>query len=311
MIINFLRKNIGIIIAGLGFFILCILTFGNIGEIVTEDYWQNVLENLTAIGFMSIALTLIQVAIKQGLSEQALQRGLNTDNTTTKYQEHKNLIKSCTDKMIYMPYFLQSYNERHTILRKREFLVNNNFSSEKALMLSGKKRLIRHYNNIQVYITTNHIKWATTEIVHDKKGRIATLNEYRCKRLVNSIVLALCLMIGTAFLTRGLFFEGSGEPLYAKFIKLFTYMIVIAIGSILGMVKDYEKGAFAVPNELDEINEIWQEFKNWEVPAWVIDDFNMMNEHKWSIKKQSLEELENEECIIDRGTDLSTEQEKT
>ena len=85
--------------------LLCIITYGDLGEILTESYWQNVKENLTSIGFLSVALTMIQVSIKQGVSEQALQRGLNTTITAEKYKDHRNIIHRLSDKMIYLPYF--------------------------------------------------------------------------------------------------------------------------------------------------------------------------------------------------------------
>ena len=84
-ITNMLRRNIGTIVAVLGFILLCIVTFGDLAELSTKEYWHNVGSNLTAISFVSLGLTLIQVAIKQGLAEQALQRGLNTENTMRKY----------------------------------------------------------------------------------------------------------------------------------------------------------------------------------------------------------------------------------
>lgn len=280
MIIKTLRKNIGTIVAAFGFVLLCIITFGDLGEIMTEEYWQNVYENLTAISFVSIALTLIQVVIKQGIGEQALQCGLNTKPATLKYEEHKQLIKDCTDKQVYMPYFLQMYNDRHTLYKKREFLANNNFVSEKMLFASGNKHLIRKYERIRVYITTGSIKWATTQIIKDKRGRIVTLNMYRRNRVVKGTLMSLILMIAVAFLARGLFFEASGEPLWQKFIKLLTYVIAIALSSILDIVRNYEKGAFGVPNELDEINEIWQEFKDWKVPENVRREVEESNELK-------------------------------
>ena len=55
-----------------------------------------------------------------------------------------------------------------------------------------------------------------------------------------------------------------------KVVKLTTYVISIAIGSFFSIIKEYEKGAFGVPNDLDEINEIWTEFGKWEVPQWVL-----------------------------------------
>ena len=284
--IKVLRKNIGTIIAGFGFALLCILTFGDLGEILTEKYWINVYENLTSIGFLSVSLTMIQVAIKQGISEQALQKGLNTENTANKYKEHRDIIKENSSRIVYMPYFLQIYNERHTMLRKREFLIDNNFKTEKELYASKNKKLIRKYKKLRVYLTVPRIKWATTDIIYNKYGQILTLSEHRAKRTLKGILSGFVFMAGVALLARGLFFEESNIPLIEKFIKLLSYVIVIAITSILPLIKEYEKGAFGVPNELEEINEIWKEFKSWIVPKWVIDEVESLN------KKELTDETE-------------------
>ena len=50
---------------------------------------------------------------------------------------HKAIIKANNDKQIYLPYFLQIYNKKHTKLRKQEYLVNNNYSSVKTKYCSG------------------------------------------------------------------------------------------------------------------------------------------------------------------------------
>lgn len=286
MVIKFLRKNIGIIITAFGFLLLCILTFGDLGEFMTEQYWKNVCNNIMAISYMTVALTLIQTVMKQGMGEQALQRGLNSKNTTEKYTEHRSILRECTDRMIYMPYFLQLYNDRHTEIRKREFLINNNFRSEKSLFASGRKNLIRKYNSIHTHITVSSIKWATTEISYDKNGRIIPLSAYKRNQLIQNVVSSLLLMVATAFLTKGLFFEAATEvPLWQKFVKLLTYVITISIGSILTIIKNYEKGAFSVPNELEEINGIWLEFKSWDIPKNIIDDV----EEKETINEQRKE----------------------
>lgn len=287
--ISLLRKNIGTIIAGFGFVLLCIITFGDIGEILTEAYWQNVKENLTSIGFMSISLTMIQVTIKQGISEQALQKGLNTPDTTAKYKEHRQLIKDNNNRMIYMPYFLQIYNDRHTKLKKREFLVDNNFNSEQALYQSKNRKLIRKYRKIRIYITASRIKWATTDIVYNKHGQIQTLAEHRTKRTIRGTILGLVFMVGVTLLTKGLFFEESGVPLTEKFVKLLTYVVTIAITSVLAIIKEYEKGAFGVPNELEEINEIWHEFQRWEIPKWVIDEVESINQQEVKVNEETKE----------------------
>lgn len=303
MVIKFLRKNIGIIITAFGFLLLCILTFGDLGEFMTEQYWKNVRDNIMAISYMTIALTLIQTVMKQGMGEQALQRGLNTKNTEEKYNEHKNIVKECTDKIVYMPYFLQLYNDRHTDIRKREFLINNNFRSEKSLYASGRKSLIRKYNSIHTHITVGSIKWATTEISYDKNGRIVPLSAYKRNQLIQNVVSSLLLMVATAFLTKGLFFETSTNvPLWQKFVKLLTYIVTISIGSILTIIKNYEKGAFSVPNELDEINEIWIEFKAWVIPQNIIQEVEEQN----SFYKEPLNEQRKE---ADDGRDVvQTEQ---
>jgi len=278
MITNILRKNIGTIIATFGFVLLCIITYGNLGEILTEAYWQNVRENLTSIGFLSIALTMIQTSIKQGVSEQALQRGLNTPNTSEKYKEHRGILSKMTDKMIYLPYFLRIYNERHTAFRKREFLIDNNYLSEKTLFTSGKKSLIRKYKKIRTQIVASRIKWATTEIIYNKKGQIQTLTEHRSKRTVRGITLGLVFMAGMSLLARGLFFEETEVSVWERTVKLLGYVVVITMTSILSIIKEYEKGAFGVPNELEEINQIWREFENWEIPQWAKNEVEEMNE---------------------------------
>lgn len=277
-ITNILRKNIGIIITIIGFLLLCVITFGDLGEVVSTEYWQNVAENLTSISFMTIGLTLIQVSIKQGLAEQALQRGLNSEKTAETYEAHKSVIKECNDRIIYLPYFLQIYNKRHTGLRRKEFLVNNGFVSEATLYASNNKKLIKKYRQIIVNVTAASIKWSTVEIVYNKNGRITTLNEHRAQRIRASIISSFVSMIGVTFLAGGLFFAPSEEPLWQKFVKLLTYIMAIAIGAVFTVVKEYEKGAFGVPNELDEINQIWYEFKTWEIPEWVIEEVTKLNE---------------------------------
>lgn len=277
MFVTILRRNIGTIIAAFGFTLLCILTFGNLGELSTEEYWRGVYENLTSIGFMSVSLTLVQTSIRQGLAEQALQRGLNTERTQQKYEEHKALIKRVTDRLLYLPYFLQAYNSRHTLLKKREFLINNNYSSEVALLNTKNRRLIRRYNKIHVLVTAARIKWSTTDIVYNKHGQIMSLQEHRRRRITSAVVSSLTFMIGVTLITRGLFFTTADEPIGHKLVRLLTYVIAIAMGSLLSIIKEYEKGAFGVPNELDEINEIWTEFAAWQIPAWVENDILRLN----------------------------------
>jgi hypothetical protein len=301
---NLLRKNIGTIIAALGFVLLCIITLGDLGEILAEEYWASVWDNMTAISFVSIGLTVIQTAIKQGLAEQALQRGLNTERTAQKYEEHRNAIKENNERMVYLPYFLQIYNKRHTKLRKQEFLINNNYSSEKALREFGSPKLIKEYERIVVVLTASDIKWATVDVVRDKQGKILTLDRHRRNRLRGSIFASLAAMIGVTFLTGGLFFSPSTEPLWQKLVKLFTYCVAIAIGSVFTVIKEYEKGAFGVPNDLDEINQIWFEFKSWEIPEWVRQEVEKLNQ------EESDKEVPNvqKERTVEQRRDISSEQ---
>lgn len=306
MIITLLRKNIGTIVACLGFILLCIMTFGNIGEITSDEYWQNVSDNITSIGFMSICLTLVQTSIRQGLAEQALQRGLNTEHTQTKYNEHRTLIKDARERMVYLPYFLQIYNRRHTKLRKHEFLVNNNYVTEKGFRQSASRRMIKKYDKIIVHVTAGRIKWATTDITYNKRGQIMSLQEHRNRRVITAVLSSLAFMIGVTFVTRGLFFTPSSEPLWQKFVKLFSYIFAIAISSLLAIIKEYEKGAFGVPNELDEINEIWAEFNAWNVPEDVRKEVERLNNIEMEVEKDE----QKGKTSLDVRTDLQEEQEE-
>lgn len=305
---NALRKNIGTIVAALGFILLCIITLGDLGELSTREYWRSVRDNITAISFVSIGLTLIQMAIKQGVAEQALQRGLNTERTSQKYNEHKQAIKDSNDRMVYLPYFLRTYNKRHTKLRKREYLINNNYSSEKSLYESGNTKLIKGYEKILTHITAASIKWSTVDVVYNKYCQVITLDEHRRKRLYASLIMSFVCMIGVTFLTGGLFFTKSNEPLWQKFMKLFTYCIAIMITSIFTVIKEYEKGAFGVPNDLDEINQIWYEFKSWEIPAWVIAEVDKLNK-----EDEEMEENINgkNEGTINERADIQEEQKES
>lgn len=300
-----LRKNIGTIIAFIGFVLLCIVTFGDLGEIFSEDYWENVEENLLGISFVSIGLTFIQTSIRQGVAEQALQKGLNTERTTKKYEEHRAIIMNNNDKQIYLPYFLQVYNKKHTKLRKQEFLVSNNYSSVKMLYTSGGRKLIRGYEKIRTHITAASIKWSTIDIVYDKNGRILTLNDYRRRRATKSLISSFVTMIGTTFVTGGLFFSPNEEPLWQKFVRLFTYCFAIAIGVVFTVVKEYEKGAFGIPNDLDEINQIWHEFELWEVPEWVIKEVEALNKDEEVIADEQRKESKR---AVDNGTDIQEKQ---
>lgn len=305
--IKALRSNIGSIIAGLGFFVLVVITFGDLGNILTDDYWKNVVANITGIGFLTIGLTMVQVSIKQGISEQALQKGLNEKEPMEKMKEHKELVGKKPECLKYLPYFLQWHNERDTKLRKRDFLVSNNFKSEKELFTTKRCFVIRKYKKIRTLITSVSIKWATTDIVYKNNGQIVTLDEHRKARTTKSVFKSLFCMAGMTLLTTGLFLNGeSTTTLGEKFITLGTYVIVIVMTSILSIVKEYEKGKFGVPNELDIINEIWREFHLWEVPQWVKNEMDELNE-------EENKEVKNEETEsrCNCGTDIQTEQEES
>lgn len=297
---EWIRKNIGFIISSVGLVLLVILTFGNIGELLTEQYWQNVGGNLSSIGALTIGLVLIQTSIKQGVSEQALSAGLNTENTKNKYISHKDLIKKNFEKQVYLPYFLNFRNERETKRKKREFLIDNGFSSEVGLKQSKNKRLIKIYEKIQVNNTVDSIKWSTTEIVYDKNGRIEKLETYRRKRAISGIIWGFIWMIAAAFITGGLFLDTYEIPFWQKLVKLLTYLITIAMSVIFDIGKNYEKGAFGVPNELEEINSIWREFESWEVPAWVIAEVDSEGQEK--IKKVKPEEDKTEAVLEEEQT---------
>lgn len=268
----FLRKYVGAIISGLGVILLAILTYGDLGELFTEQYWQNVGGNLSSIGALSIGLVMIQVSIKQGLSEQALSAGLNTKTTSDKFKEHKDLLTLNRERNVFLPYFLSMRNARETKIRKREFLIDNDFTSERMLMISRNKRLIKKYKNIKINVTADSIKWSTTDIVYQKNGRIEKLDTYRKRRALKGIITGIIFMFATTLITGGMFLDPAEIPFWQKTIKLITYIFVIAITALIDVGKNYEKGAFGVPNELDEINNIWREFEMWEIPDWVINE---------------------------------------
>ena len=115
--------------------------------------------------------------------------------------------------------------------------------------------------------------------------------------------MSLMSMIGTTFLTGGLFFSPSTEPFWQKLVKLFTYMIAIAVTAVFTVVNEYEKGAFGVPNELDEINQIWHEFSRWEVPKWVLNEVSCFNEKE----NNNVEERKTD---IDTRTNVQEKQEE-
>lgn len=329
---SWLRNNIGIIVSSIGMVLLVILTFGDIGELFTDAYWQNVGGNISSISALTVGLVMIQVTIKQGVGEQALSAGLNTETTKKKYEAHKALNEKCRDKMLFLPYFLSIRNKRETIRRRKEFIVDNGFTSEKTLYMSGNKRLIKAYEKIQTNITVDSIKWSTTEIVYNKNGRIEKLDEFRKKRAVRAVITGFLCMFASTLIAGGLFLDTYNIPFWQKLVKLLAYIIIIAFTVVFDVGRNYEKGAFGVPNELDEINGIWQEFCDWKIPQWVIDEVekncmldvevNENNIHSDGLDKQPntdeskneiLEEdsdEQNREENVDIGTGLQEEQEK-
>ena len=101
------KKNIGAISAVIGFAILTIMTFGDIAKVLTTDYWKNVYHNIAGISAISIGLVLVQYTIKQGISEQALSIGLNTEETKKRYDEHNDIIKRNNERNIYLKLFFR------------------------------------------------------------------------------------------------------------------------------------------------------------------------------------------------------------
>lgn len=295
-----IKKNIGAIAAVIGFVILTIMIFGDVTKIMTEEYWQNVLENIYGISAISIGLVLVQYTIKQGISEQALSIGLNTEKTKSKYDEHNILVKKNTSRNIYLPYFLDEYNRRETKRRRQEFLVNNNYSTETKLLLSKNKKLIKAYRKIHTCISAASIKWSSTEIVYKKDGKIEQLHEYRARRARTGIIKAVFLFVGTSLITTGIIAENLQTSIMDKFIQLAVYVLVIAASVIFEVGKNYEKGKFGVPNELDAVNGIWREFESWTVPQWVRDEIEE------DIKKESKEVIEDEEAT-NTATDIQAE----
>lgn len=305
--IKWIRKNIGFIISSLGLILLIIVTYGDIGELFTEQYWINVGGNLTSISALTVGLMFILIMIKQGVSEQALSKGLNTPDTTKKYDEHKNIVKRCQAKQIYLPYFLTIYNERETKRRKQEFIIGNNFFTEKELYASKNKKLIKLYESIRTNITVDSIKWSTTEIVYDKNGSIEKLDKFRRHRLIKAIISGFIAMFATTLIAGGLFVSVNEIPFWQKTVKLLTYLLVIGINTIFDITLNFEKGAFGVPNELEEVNSIWEVFEKWETPDWVIKEVEQSNlqkvENIKTEKQQKKEENKN-------GTILPTFEEK-
>ena len=317
MIISWLRKNIGIIISVIGLALLIILTFGDMGELFTEEYWKNVGGNLSSITALTMGLVMVQVAIKQGVSEQALSAGLNTENTKNKYIEHKGILERNREKSIYLPYFLTMRNKRETDRRKKEFLIDNNFTSEQMLRLSKNKRLIRKYDAIKTNVTADSIKWSTTDIVYNKHGRIEKLNEFRRKRTIRAIAIAILTMLGSTLIAGGLFLDVADIPFWQKLVKFMSYLITMAIMVVFDITKNYEKGAFSVPNELDEVNNIWKEFELWIIPEEIKKEVEKDYLILSSLTGKSVDDAEEKgdvdvkrEDTIDTRTDIQEESEE-
>lgn len=86
--------------------------------------------------------------------------------------------------------------------------------------------------------------------------------------------------------------------------------------TIFDVTKNYEKGAFCVPNELDEVNNIWKEFELWVIPEDVKSEVENDMLILSSMTGKRIEYIEEEnigECdverkeTIDTGTDVQEE----
>ena len=108
--------------------------------------------------------------------------------------------------------------------------------------------------------------------------------EYRLRRARSGIVKAFLIFAGTTLITTGLVAENLQTSLLDKLIQLGVYVLVIAASVIFDVGKNYEKGAFGVPNELAAVNGIWAEFEKWTIPQWVIEEIE--NESKEVVKDE-------------------------
>ena len=318
--LKWIRKNIGAISAFIGFSILTIMTFGDIAKILTYEYWQNVWKNITGISAISIGLVFVQYTIKQGISEQALSIGLNTELTQSRYNEHNELIKRNIERRVYLPYFLDEYNRRETKRRRQEFLINNNFATEGKLYASGNKKLIKLYGKIYTCIKAAKIQWSSTDIVYKEDGNIETLPEYRLRRAKSGIIKASTIFFGTSLIASGMIVDNMLTSIWSKLIQLLLYVLTIFASVVFDVGKNYEKGAFGVPNELDVINGIWREFEAWEVPQWVINEIEKgnkaMGNHDDEVSAEPVTEIKNdgevkideqEETTVDTAADIQAE----
>ncbi len=309
-----LKNNIGSITATIGLVLLVILTYGNLAEINTIEYWQNVTKNIAGIGLLSIGLSMTQLTIKQGVAEQALRSGLNkklylkkvdsqgndipildAENrrildpacTPARFNEHYALLEKCRTRDKFLPFYLAEYNRRETIRRKEDFLLENEFKdrnglpSEEALLeikfkwwQIKNKLLKKKYLRIRTNITADNLKWSTTDIEYDEQGNIRKLSYHRRKRLIKGVFMSILSMGGAAFVAAGLFIDAAEVPVWQKTIKFFSYLIIIAITVIMSVVKEYEKGSIGVANELGQVNNIWLDFDKWEPTAEIEEKVN-------------------------------------
>lgn len=295
---KWLRTNIGVITSSIGLLLLVLLMFGNPLEINTVEYWQSVYNNIMSLSLLAFGLVLVNTTIKQGISEQALSTGLNTEETTKKFQEHKALIKQGFSKQKHLQKFLKEYNNRETEIKRQEFLIDNDINEavfKKTKLTRKEKRLKRKYFKIKTIVTPSSIKWATTTIIYDKKGRIQTLNKYRLHRAIKGVILGTFTMFGMTLIARGLFMEVEKINWLAQLLQLVVYILTIAITAIFDVIKNYEKGAFGVPNELDEINTIWLEFLAWPIPV------------EPEVKPKIIETIKEEEKEIEKTINIETD----
>lgn len=321
--IKWLRRNIGVIVSSVGMLLLVVVTFGDMGELFTEKYWRSVGGNITSIGAVTLGLVLIQYSIKQGVSEQALSTGLNQPRTVEKYQEHRDIVAKCRPRIMYTPFFLAVKSDRDTRRRKREFIIDNGFLSEKHMRSVNMNKLanrlrIKKFEEIRTHITVDSIKWSTTDIIYNKYGQIEKLEVYRKKRAKSGLIQSAIMMVATTFIAGGLFLDASDVPFWQKMIKLFTYIATMAITVTFSLIKNYEKGAFGVPNELDVINDIWREFDDWKPPRRVVEavesDSDLMDLYTGDevTKEEALieEAMQETKTALDGGADIQEEQEK-
>jgi hypothetical protein len=268
-----IRENIGIIISCFGFFLLTILIFGDVTQIHTRGYWVEVYQNLVGYTLFSFAVTLLQVAIKQGIGEQALRTGINSPETITAITEHRKLIKGLKHKESYLPFFLEVYNERETKCRRNRFLYENLYKTEIELLDSKKKRIIKKYLRIRTAMRVSDLRWVTNEIKFDKFGRFETLTIHRKARLIFGLITAVVLSVFMLLISDKLFPNITAENIGQKIFKLFIYVVVIGFNEVfIDAPKEYEYGKYTIPVLLENINNIWLEFEQWKIPPELLDD---------------------------------------